>query len=71
LGFIRQSRDWGLGNEEDFVGACGAVYRRRPLAKAQRAQSSQREERGRIFTTEGNSELHGGHGVKKKSGNRQ
>ena len=52
-----------------------------PLAKAQRTQSSQREEedltqrtqrrRGRkkkgrrIFTTEGNSELHGGHGVKK------
>jgi len=21
------SRDWGLGNEEDFVGAFGAVYR--------------------------------------------
>jgi len=34
-------------------------------AEGAKAQSTQREERGRIFTTEGNSELHGEHGVKK------
>jgi len=36
------TRDWGLGKRRPVIGACGAVYRRRPLAKAQRTQRKEK-----------------------------